>query len=119
MFPLEREERVKKLIISLLVVGACRTTTVQSTTTTTTPPASPGATGAADAALAVRGFMAAVKQTDLQALGAFWGNKEGPAREILPRDELEKRGSFDEMEFLKFFDGDEETIGRHFITVRI
>jgi len=83
---------VKKLIISLLVVGACRTTTVQSTTTTTTPPASPGATGAADAALAVRGFMAAVKQTDLQALGAFWGNKEGPAREILPRDELEKRG---------------------------
>ena len=34
-------------------------------------------------------------------------------------DELEKRGSFDEMEFLKFFDGDEETIGRHFITVRI
>ena len=33
-------------------------------------------------------------------------------------DELEKRGSFDEMEFLKFFDGDEETIGRHFITER-
>jgi hypothetical protein len=84
---------VKKLIISLLLVGACKTTTVQSNpTTSTSPVTSPGATGAADHVSAVRGFMAAVKQTDLQALGSFWGNKDGPARESLPRDELEKRG---------------------------
>src|SRR5690349_15515902 len=87
----ERNE-VKKLIISLLLAGACRTTTVQSTSTSTNPVVSPGATGAADAEMAVRGFMSAVKQTDLQALGAFWGNQEGPARESLPREELEKRG---------------------------
>jgi hypothetical protein len=84
---------VKKLIISLLFAGACRTTTVQSTTTTaSTPAASAGATGAADAQGAVRGFMSAAKQTDLQALGAYWGDKDGPARERYPRDELEKRG---------------------------
>ncbi|PUZ59378.1 hypothetical protein GQ55_4G036300 [Panicum hallii var. hallii] len=37
----------------------------------------------------------------------------------LAADELEKPGSFDEMEFRKIFDGDEEMIGRHFITVQI
>jgi hypothetical protein len=84
---------VKKLIISLLFVGACRTTTVQSTATTaTTPASSPTATGAADAQSALRGFMAAAKQTDLQALGSLWGDKDGPARDRYPRDELEKRG---------------------------
>lgn len=83
---------MKKLIISLLLVGACRTsTTVQSTTTSTNPDISPGMTGASDAAGAVRGFMAAARQTDLQAMSALWGDKEGPARERLPRDELEKR----------------------------
>ena len=49
------------------------------------------ATGAADPASAVRGFMAAVKATDLQAMGAIWGDVQGPARDALPRDELEKR----------------------------
>ena len=83
---------MKKLIISLLLVGACRTATVQSApTTSTNPAASPNMTGAANAETAVRGFMAAIKQTDVQALGAIWGNQEGPARESLPRDELEKR----------------------------
>lgn len=40
---------------------------------------------------ALRGFMAAAKQRDLQALSAFWGDQEGPARDRLPRAELEKR----------------------------
>ncbi|KAG2608112.1 hypothetical protein PVAP13_4NG285900 [Panicum virgatum] len=44
---------------------------------------------------------------------------ESSSPSAVAADELEKRGSFDEMEFLKFFDGDEETIGRHFITIRI
>jgi hypothetical protein len=82
---------VKKLIISLLLVGACRTTTVQSTTTTTNPAMTPGMTGAPDPTTAVRGFMAAVKQTDLQAMGGFWGDREGPARDRYPRQELEQR----------------------------
>jgi hypothetical protein len=88
----EGEERVKKLIISLLLVGACRTTTVQSAPTTSTNPAvTPGMTGAPDAVTAVRGFMAAVKQTDLQAIGGIWGDKDGPARDRYPRQELEQR----------------------------
>nr|TKW23045.1 hypothetical protein SEVIR_4G267900v2 [Setaria viridis] len=37
----------------------------------------------------------------------------------LAADELEMRGSFDEMEFLNIFDGDEEMINRHFITIQI
>ena len=37
----------------------------------------------------------------------------------LAADELKMTGSFDEMQFLKIFDRDEEMIGRHFITVRI
>ena len=48
-------------------------------------------TGAPDAISAVRAFMSAVKQTDLQAMGALWGDVQGPARDALPRDELEKR----------------------------
>ena len=84
---------MKKLIISLLLVGACKTTTVQSPPTTTSAPVSSvSGPGAADAQGAVRGFMAAAKQTDLQALGSLWGDKEGPARDRYPRDELEKRG---------------------------
>jgi hypothetical protein len=82
---------VKKLIISLLFVGACRTTTVQSTSTTSNPAAAPGGTGGMDPVSVVRGFMAAAKQTDLQAMGALWGDRDGPARERIPRQELEQR----------------------------
>ncbi|OEL28300.1 hypothetical protein BAE44_0010681 [Dichanthelium oligosanthes] len=46
-----------------------------------------------------------------------------PATSSSPSDlvagELEKPGSFDEMQFLKIFDGGEEMIGHHFITVQI
>jgi hypothetical protein len=49
------------------------------------------ATGAPDPTGAVRGFMTAVQQQDLQAMGAFWGGPDGPARELWPQDELYKR----------------------------
>jgi hypothetical protein len=48
-------------------------------------------TGAADPQAAVDGFLAAVKSQDLQAMGAIWGGPDGPARDLMPRDELEKR----------------------------
>jgi hypothetical protein len=35
--------------------------------------------------------MTAAKRTDLQAIGALWGDADGLARERLTRDELEKR----------------------------
>ncbi len=59
--------------------------------TSSSPVLSGNQTGAADAVSAVRGFMTAAKQQDLQAMGAIWGGPDGPARDALPRDELEKR----------------------------
>jgi hypothetical protein len=80
--------------VALLVVGAA----CHSTPTTTTPspgpaPAAPtgNQTGAVDAPGAVRAFLAAAKAQDLQAMGALFGNEEGPARDVLAREELEKR----------------------------
>jgi hypothetical protein len=80
---------VKKLITSLVLLAACHST---STVTTNTPVVLRGnQTGAADATSAIRGFLAAAKATDLQAMGALWGSAQGPARDMLPREELEKR----------------------------
>jgi hypothetical protein len=84
---------VKKLITSFVLLAACHSTS--STVTTSTPAPAPvlrgNQTGAPDALSAIRGFLAAAKQTDLQAMGALWGNAQGPARDQWPRDELEKR----------------------------
>ena len=55
------------------------------------PTTNGGLTGAADAAGAVRAFMTAAKQQDLQALGGIWGDASGPARDAISREELEKR----------------------------
>ena len=80
---------MKKVIMSLLLLAACH----RGTTTVPTPtlPVAGSQTGAPDAVSALRGFMAAAKQTDLQALSAYWGDQEGAARDRLPRGELEKR----------------------------
>ena len=48
-------------------------------------------TGAADPVLAIRGFLAAAKAQDIQALGALWGDVQGPARDRMERSEAEKR----------------------------
>jgi hypothetical protein len=48
-------------------------------------------TGAADALAAIRGFLSAAKQQDIQALGALWGDAQGPARDRMERAEAEKR----------------------------
>jgi hypothetical protein len=86
---------VKKLITTFVLLAACRSTssTVTSSTPMTTPtPVLRGTqTGAPDAVAAIRGFLTAAKQTDLQAMGALWGNAQGPARDQWPREELEKR----------------------------
>jgi hypothetical protein len=36
-------------------------------------------------------FLGAVRAQDLQAMSAVWGEPNGLARDLLPRDELEKR----------------------------
>jgi hypothetical protein len=88
---------MKKLITAAVVLCACHSTS--SVTTTTTPATAPSGaavvsgnqTGAADPVLAIRGFLAAAKSQDIQALGALWGDAQGPARDRMERSEVEKR----------------------------
>ena len=84
-----------KKIITMLAALALQTACHSAPASTRPGPAAGGAnggvTGAADPAGAVRAFMAAAKQQDLQALGAIWGDTHGPARDAISRDELEKR----------------------------
>ena len=47
--------------------------------------------GGSDAASAVRGFMAAAKLQNIQSLALWWGDSEGPTRDLIAKDELEKR----------------------------
>lgn len=82
---------MKKLIITLALLAACRTTTTVVEGPPTVAPVASGHGGASDPTSAVRGFMHAAKQADLNALGALWGDKDGAARDKMPRDELEKR----------------------------
>jgi hypothetical protein len=81
---------MKKLIMSLVLVAACHTTT-----TVGSGPApgmrSVSQPGAADAVSAVRGFLVAANEPNLQAMGVIFGDTQGPARDAVPRDELEKR----------------------------
>jgi hypothetical protein len=84
---------VKKLIATVVIL-ACSAACHSSPAPVNAPApaaAASNATGASDAANAVRGFLAAAKAQDLQAMGMYFGNEEGPARDVLPRDELEKR----------------------------
>ena len=82
---------MKKVIITVALLAACRTTTtvVQGPPSVAAEASRHG--GADDPTSAVRGFMSAAKQADLNSLGALWGDKDGAARDKMPRDELEKR----------------------------
>lgn len=64
------------------VIAACRSPSTKP---------SPDLSGAPTARGAVERFLAAVRSQDLQAMSLVWGSKAGPARETLPREELEKR----------------------------
>jgi hypothetical protein len=48
-------------------------------------------TGAGTPAAAIDAFMAAIKATDLQALGAIWGTPNGPARSQMDMTQLQQR----------------------------
>ena len=87
---------MKKLLIGVALLTGCGTSTTTATTTAVTPsrapaPSSGTSTGAGSPREAVAGFLAAVKDGDLQALAAVWGNKDGPARDRFDRVELEQR----------------------------
>ncbi|HVX40569.1 MAG TPA: hypothetical protein VHB25_13440 [Gemmatimonadaceae bacterium] len=79
---------MKKLIALCALLAACHTA---PPATSSRPVLQGNLTGAPDVTSAVRGFMNAVSQTDLQAMGAIWGGPDGAARDAYSRDELEKR----------------------------
>jgi hypothetical protein len=71
----------------LLVLAACHSS---APATGSSPVLSGNLTGAADPIAAIRGFLAAAKTQDLQAMGAIWGTTQGPARDQMDRAYLEK-----------------------------
>jgi hypothetical protein len=86
---LYREDRVKKLIATLVLLAACHSAGPPATMSP--QGRSGGLTGGADVTSALRDFMAAAKQQDLRAMGAVWGGPQGPARDTFSQDELYKR----------------------------
>jgi hypothetical protein len=85
---------VRKLITSLVLLGACRSAapTPAPAPSRTTASVDPGV-GAAAPPAAVQKFMKAVEDQDLQAMSAVWGTSEGPTRDDkrLSPSELDKR----------------------------
>jgi hypothetical protein len=90
----EIEPVMKKLAVVLVLAAACHSAG-GPTAGTVRPAGSPisggGVGGAISPRTAVTGFLAAARAEDLQALASMWGTSEGPARNSIPRDELEKR----------------------------
>lgn len=80
---------MKKLITLVALLGAC--SSAPRPVTATAPVLSGNQTGATDPMMAIRGFLAAAKAQDIQALGALWGDAQGPARDRMDRAEAEKR----------------------------
>ena len=83
---------MKKLSIALVLVAACYGAAKQSPAVY--PAGAPFASGSGGAATprgAIAGFLAAARNEDLQAMASLWGTAAGPARNTIPRDELEKR----------------------------
>ncbi len=72
---------MKRIVLALVLLAACRSAPREGTQVTGAP--SPRA--------AVDRLLGAIKSQDLQALGAVWGDKRGAARDIMPRDEYDKR----------------------------
>ena len=79
---------MRKLVIALFALAACRSSSATSGGAGGRAPR-PGADAPR---AAVQTFLTAVKAQDLQAMSNVWGSEKGPAREIIDdRAELEKR----------------------------
>jgi hypothetical protein len=89
----EIELVMKKLAIALVLGAACRSASPQSEPAVRPAgaPFASGSGGATSPRAAVAAFMAAAKNEDLQAMALVWGTAAGPARNLIPREELEKR----------------------------
>jgi hypothetical protein len=84
---------MKKLSIALVLVAACHSAAARPSHPIRPAGAPSGSAtgGATSARAAVASFLAAARTEDLQAMALVWGTATGPARNTIPRDELEKR----------------------------
>jgi len=84
---------MKKLSLALILVTACHSAAPQQSPAVRPAgaPFASGAGGATSARAAVAAFLAAARNEDLQAMAGVWGTAAGPARNTIPREELEKR----------------------------
>jgi len=86
------EKRVKKLLLVMLALSACsRATTTTSTGPGGTSTTGPQLVGASSPRMAVEQFLAAVRAQDLQAMSAVFGTSNGPSRDNMEREQLDKR----------------------------
>jgi hypothetical protein len=86
-------EPVKKLALALVLVAGCRASS-PAPAPAVRPAGAPFARssgGATTARAAIAAFLAAARSEDLQAMADIWGTAAGPARNTIPRAELEKR----------------------------
>src|SRR3954471_9038880 len=88
------ESLVKRTILLLLTVAACRSASTPSPSPTSAPSSTSSSAnlpGAAAPRQAVERFLGAAKSQDLQEMSIAWGTSKGPARDQFERAELEKR----------------------------
>ena len=71
------------MVLAVVLIAACRGSAPVA--------GAPAGPGAATPQQAVEAFLKGVKDQDLQAIGNVWGDKRGPARNYLDRDEFETR----------------------------
>ncbi|HUO52060.1 MAG TPA: hypothetical protein VMT93_06055 [Gemmatimonadaceae bacterium] len=77
-----------RALLVMLVAAACGGQTAPATSPAPTSQQEPGAP---TAKAAVTTFMAAIKSQDLDQLAVIWGSKDGPARDVTPKDQLRQR----------------------------
>jgi hypothetical protein len=84
---------VKRTILLVLCIAACRSSSSSTTGTSGSSGSAAVANlpGAAGPRQAVERFLGAAKAGDIQELGIAWGTSKGPARESMERTELDKR----------------------------
>ncbi len=81
---------MRKLISLMVLLAACHSSRPAPAAPAPVPVGG-SPTGAASARAAVLAFLSAARAEDLQAMGSVWGTSDGPARDLMPQAELEKR----------------------------
>lgn len=85
---------MKKFLLVMLALSACSRATTTTTTSpagTTTTTTGPQLVGASSPRLAVEQFLTAVRAQDLQAMSVVFGTSNGPSRDNMDREQLDKR----------------------------